>query len=160
MDKKTKTIVISLILSFFLISTSYAIYRNARSGSGTVALAQWSVTLDQNGIGNNLTVVPGVADATYTLKVKSLSDVDVTYDVIVSNLPAGISISIDDTDNTKFVEENNGIAIIENAGVIRYNAANKTNTHSLIFRGTNNANEFVNNKVVAVNVVAKQVVEN
>lgn len=160
MKRDYKLVAILFVPLFLLISTSYAIYKYGVNGISSVGLAEWSVSLDQNGIDNNLTVVPGIADATYTLKVKNLSQVDVKYDVVVSNLPSGIGVSIDSDNNENFVYESDGTATIENAGTILYNAGDKTNVHTLYFRGGVDADEFVNNQPVTVNVIVKQIVGN
>ena len=160
MKKYYDIYAILFVCIFLLISTSYAILKYNVDGSSTLELAEWSVSLDQNGIDNKLTVVPGIADATYTLKVKNLSQVDVKYDVIVSNLPSGIGISIDNDNNDNFVYESNGIVTITNVGTILYNATNKTNVHTLYFKGGANADEYVNSQSVIINVIVKQIIGN
>ena len=160
MKRYYKLVVILFASIFLLISASYAIYKYGVNGISSVGLAEWSVSLDQNGIDNNLTVVPGIADATYTLKVKNSSQVDVKYDVVVSNLPAGIGVSIDNDNNENFVYESDGTVTITNVGTILYNAGDETNVHTLYFRGGEDADEFVNSQPVTVNVIVKQIVEN
>ena len=160
MKRDYRLVAILYASIFLLISTSYAIYKYGVNGISSVGLAEWSVSLDQNGIDNNLTVVPSIADATYTLKVKNLSQVDVTYDVVVSNLPAGIGVSIDNDNNENFVYETDGTVTITNVDTILYNAGDKTNVHTLYFRGGEDANEFVNSHPVTVNVIVKQIVGN
>ena len=95
--------------------------------------------------------MPGVTDTTYTLNVKSLSEVDVKYDIVISNLPTGIEVSLNGVD---FYQASNGRIVINNAGIILYSGS-RTNTHTLTFRGVSGAS-FVNNQEVTINVVAEQ----
>ena len=76
-----KSLIIVLMLSLTVIPLSYAIFKNIVFVDGTLATAIWNVTLVQDGIDNDLTVVPGSSDATYTLNIKSLSEVDVKYSI-------------------------------------------------------------------------------
>ncbi len=149
-----KSLIIVLMLSLTVIPLSYAIFRNLIFVDGTLASAIWDVTLVQNGIDNDLTIVPGTSDATYTLNVKSLSEVDVKYSITLSNLPTGIEVSID---GVTFPPVSNGTVTFTNAGTILYSVGGSTNTHTLTFRGTNEA-ALVNNQAVTVNVVAEQII--
>jgi hypothetical protein len=151
-----KSLIIVLMLSLTVIPLSYAIFKNIVFVDGTLATAIWNVTLVQDGIDNDLTVVPGAADATYTLNIKSLSEVDVKYSITLSNLPTGIEASID---GVTFPPVSNGTVTFKNAGTILYSAGGSTNTHTLTFRGTNEST-LVNSQAVTVNVVAEQIINN
>jgi len=118
-------------------------------------LAVWDVTLEQTGVDNNLMVVPEVSDATYTLNVKSLSEVDIIYDVIISNLPSGIEASLD---GVNFSQSTNGAITFTNAGNIPYNSVNNgMDSKTITFRGVSGA-AIVNNQTVIVDVIVKQAV--
>jgi hypothetical protein len=149
-----KSLIIVLMLSLTVIPLSYAIFRNLIFVDGTLASAVWDVTLVQNGISNDLTVVPGSSNATYTLNVKSLSEVDVKYSITLSNLPTGVEASID---GVTFPPVSNGTVTFTNAGTILYSAGGSTNSHTLTFRGTNEATT-VDSQAVTVNVVAEQMI--
>ena len=156
MDKKIKIFAILLvILAVILIPSSYALHKHKYDGGASLALAEWNVSLEQNGVNNTLSVVPGISNATYTLNVKSLSNVDVKYDVIVSNLPTGVEASLD---GTNFTPASNGTITFTNVGIIPYNAGNNgVDTKTITLRAVNNATT-VNNQTVTVNVIAKQIV--
>ena len=155
MRNKVKIAVILFILALFLVRSSFALFRGSIAGTPSITAATWNVTLEQNGVNNNLEVIPGLATATYTLNVKSLSDVDVKYDVVLSNLPAGIEASID---GTNFTPVNNGTITFTNVGTIPYNSVNNgIDTKTITIRAVNNATT-VNNQTVTVNVIAKQIV--
>lgn len=153
MNKKFEVIVIILfILAVSLIPTSVAIYKRQADSHSLMASAAWTVSLEQTGVNNNLTVVPGSANATYTLNIKSLSEVDVNYSIVISNLPSGVDVSID---GVTFPPVSNGTVTFSNAGTILYSSSNRINSHTLTFRGANGAT-LVNNQVVTINVLAEQ----
>ena len=159
-DMKKKDVIIALVfigfVILFFVPSTYAIYRNDNTTTGDIASAEWNVTLEQSGVNNNLTVVPGVANATYTLNVRSLSQVDVKYDVVLTNLPSGVEVAIGDGSSLTFQPASNGTITFTNVGTILHNAANKTNSHTLTFRGTNGAT-YVNNQTVTVSVTVQEI---
>ena len=148
-------IIISILVILFIIPMSYAIYRSYSTGGVTIAAASWNVSLNQNNVNNNLTIIPGEngATASYTINITSNSEVDVTYDVVISGLPNGVSVAFGDRAPQL---ASSGTVTITNAGTILYNAQNKTNTHTLTFSAASNAT-CVNNQSVTVNVIAKQI---
>ncbi len=154
MSKKKSIIVMLMIVivCLFIIPTSFSVYKSSRVGYGSGDLAEWNVTLEQNGIVNSLTIIPGMRTDSYTLNVKSLSEVDIKYDVIISNLPSGVNVTIDNK-NPDLTSANT--LTFNNVGTILYNTNDNRNTHTLVFTATNNAT-FVNNQNVSINVIAKQ----
>ena len=155
MKNKIILTAILFILAIFIVRSSFALFRGSLATSSAASIATWNVTLEQNGVNNNLTIVPQTVNATYTLNVKSQSDVDIKYDVILSNLSAGIEASLD---GTNFTPANNGTITFAYAGTILYNAGNNgIDTKTITIRGASGATP-VNNRVVTVNVVAKQIV--
>lgn len=154
MGKKIKIIALLFILALFIIRSTFSLFRDSLAINQGSTLATWNVVLEQNGVNNNLMVVPELSNATYTLNVKSLSEVDVKYDVIISNLPTGIEVSID---GVNFQPETSGTVSFANAGTILYNASQRIDTKTITFRGSSSA-VAVNNQTVTVNVVAKQIV--
>ncbi len=153
MNKKFNIIFALVMLSIILIPTSFAIYKSQVSSSSSIVSAEWSVSLEQNGVDSDLTVIPGISTDTYTLNIKSLSEVDVKYSIVISNLPTGVEVSLNGVD---FVPESNGTITFSNAGTILYSPTGGTNSHTLTFRGTNSSS-FVNNKRVDINVIAEQI---
>ena len=155
MNKKRTFIimVIAIILSLFIIPSSYSIYKSGTAGTSSTSLATWNVTLEQTGVNNSLSIVAGLSTANYTLNVKSLSEVDIKYDVVISGLPNGVSVAFDERSPQP---ASSGTVTITNAGTILYNAQNKINSHTLTFSAVSNAT-YVNNQSVTVNVIAKQI---
>ncbi len=151
MHNKTFEIVILLYLvSVFCIPSSLGIYKRASSSSKIVDAALWDVALNQTGVNGNVQVTKGDANGnTYTLNVISNSEVDVTYDIIISNIPSGVQVKLD---NRSFEQESSTVTIT-NAGIISYGAG--SNTHTLTFKANNNAT-LVNNHTVNIDVDFKQ----
>lgn len=151
MHNKTFEIVILLYLvSVFCIPSSLGIYKRASSSSKIVDAALWDVALNQTGVNGNVQVTKGDANGnTYTLNVISNSEVDVTYDIIISNIPSGVQVKLD---NRSFEQESSTVTIT-NAGIISYGAG--SNTHTLTFKASNNAT-LVNNHTVNIDVDFKQ----
>lgn len=127
---------ISLIfLCFVFFITNYSINSfskysaEAAKGSST-NVAKWEVSLDTTGSSNTLDIVSGKNVQNYSLKVISTSEVSITYDVELSNLPDGILVTIDGRE-TKTPE--NGKITFEYAGSFAVNDANSEHTHTLTF---------------------------
>ena len=119
----------------FCAAHTFALMRNSTSGNGSLDAATWSVTRNHSQSGDSIEIYPGGATDSYTLTVQSNSEVDVLYKILISNLPAGVQLDID---NTGYLPPDaNGNLTIENANtVINYNDSPRTKTHILTFRAT------------------------
>ncbi len=149
------TILVFVLTALFFVPPTYSLLREESSSDSSIASAEWIVTLEQDGVNNNVTVVPENATGTFTLNVKSLSMVDVTYDIVISNLPTGVDVSID---GINYPPVSLGTVTFTNAGTILATSQNKINTHTLTFRGTDGS-LYVNNsisRVVNVDVYVQQ----
>ncbi len=149
----------SLILVFgmlLLLSTvlTFAILRASGSGSGTIRTAKWSVSRNYSQTGDSIEIYQGGATDSYTLTVQSAAEVDVLYKIIISNLPAGVQVDID---NTGYLPPDaNGNLTIENANtVINYNDSPRTKTHILTFRATAGAS-LVTDQEIDIDVEFRQ----
>ena len=156
MDKNKKLIVILFILALFIVRSTFSLFRDSLAGTSTVVSADWNVTLEQTGVNNNLLVVPGQSVATYTINVKNLSDVDATYDVVLTNVPSGIEASVD---GTNFTRVSNGTITINDVGTILYNDEDHMDSKTITFRGVSDATP-VSNQEVTINVIVKQLINN
>lgn len=147
-------IIISILVIFFIIPMSYAIYRSYSTGGGNIATASWNVSLNQNNVNNNLTIIPGEngTTASYTINITSNSEVDVIYSIVIENLPSGVSISLDDG---SFVTANNNKVVFTDVGTILYSDANKNKSHVITIKANSNT-QYVNNQEIDVNVIARQ----
>ena len=153
-NKRIKVILVIVGLVLLLVPISFALFKKMVTGTTSIAAADWSITLEQDGISNSLTLVPELSTTTYTVNVKSESEVDAIYSIVVSNLPSGVEVSID---GVTYPPVSNGSVTFPDAGTILHNAQTKTNSHTLTFRGLNGAT-VVSNQAVSVNVIAEQIV--
>ena len=157
MKDKLKKIIIVVVLCVMasLISYSYAIYRSNTGPNGSIQLATWDVSLDQDEEENYFSIVPGdsTSVANYTLNVTSNSEVDIIYSIIIEDVPNGVSIALD---NGTFVTGVNNEVIFNEVGTIDYDDVDKTKTHTLSFKAASNTQYSIEDEL-NVNVVARQV---
>ncbi len=151
-NKNAEIAILIFLLVVFCIPSSLGIFKKLIGANGLVNASQWNVSLNQDGINNNLQVIPDTLNAGYTLKVTSNSQVDVVYSIIVSNLPAGVEVKLDDGN---FQTPTNNTVIFNDAGNIYYSDDTKEKTHILTFKANTGAT-IVNNQTVDVNVEFKQ----
>ena len=159
MKKKVLIIVILvLVLSFFVIKATFAMHRNMVNPNGDIAAATWNVTLNQNGVNNNLLVVAGDENsvASYTVSITSTSQVDVVYSIVVEDIPSGVTVKLD---NGEYQTPTNGQVIYTDVSEINYSSVNKTKSHTLTFKANSNAENALQEEI-NVNVVARQVLAN
>lgn len=128
---KIMIFVIGISLIFYAVQT-FALLRNRASGNGSINTATWSVTRNQSQSGDSIEIVPGLSTDSYTLTVQSNSEVDVIYSIIISNLPTGVKVDLDNSGNYRTPTA--GTLRINSAGTINYNDSVKTKTHTLTFR--------------------------
>ena len=154
--KIVKIIILIFIMFFcFYAVHTFALYRDSKNGSGSMKAATWSVTRSQSQSGDSIDVISGGDTDTYSLTVQSNSEVDVKYKIIISNLPTGIEV---DLDNGGYLTPSNGSLTIQNNNtVINYNDVSKTKTHTLTFRAVSGT-ESVLNQEIDIDVEFSQVV--
>ncbi|MBQ9019120.1 MAG: hypothetical protein IJ097_02260 [Bacilli bacterium] len=153
-DKILMIIIQILVLSFFMIPASYALYRSITNSNNSIATAEWNVVLNESQDNNYMSVIAGdsTSIASYTINITSKSEVDIIYSIVIDNLPSGVAISLD---NGEFIEEVNNKVIFADVSTINYSDTNKTKSHTLTFKALSNA-EYVNNEEVNINVIARQ----
>ena len=156
MNKETmlRPAIIIAIIALLAITSTYSIYRGVVLTNGTLSLATWSVTLNQEGVNDELTIVPVNSNDTYELNITSTSNVDIKYTIVISNLPTGVQVTLDN--GTPVSQDNNNKITFSDAGTILYNDVNKTKTHILTFSAVANTTP-VNSQTVSIDVIAKQI---
>ena len=147
-------IVVSGFLLLFVISPSLAIYRNSNNVDGSIVSAEWDVSLNQEGIEDHLSIVPNGTTANYTLNIRSSSEVDVVYSIVLSNLPNHVTVLLDGA-NAKTTTQNNDTITFSEIGTILYSDLNHEKQHVLTFRAETGAT-FVNNQTIDVDVTVRQ----
>jgi len=163
MENKRSILLIVLlgviVSSLFLITPTLAIFKSTTSGSQTINLADWSVSLNQTGINNTLNLVSGVTNQSYTVKVNSTSEVDVEYSIVISNIPEGVEVALIVPGEEKtFVEpDSNNTITFNNVGTILYSDSDKEKEHILEFKSNLETAE-VSNRTVNINVIISQII--
>lgn len=147
-------LLIVIALAIFGISSTYAVFKDVKHGTGTVTGATWSVTRNQSGSSTVLNVIPDSVNDSYTLTVESNSEVDVTYTVVINNLPPGIEVKLDNNSFTSQVTA--GTITFPNVGTITYNDNDRIRTHTLTFKALDNTSP-VSNQQINIDVRFKQV---
>ena len=149
-------IMIIAILSFLalVLPVTLAVYKYTVNSHGDIELAEWDVSLNQTGIENSLSIVPASTTASYTVNIRSFSQVDMSYSIVVQNLPTGVSVALD---NGTPVQETNHVVTFQSVGVILHDSNTKQRSHTLTFSAASNAT-LVNNQTVSINVITKQII--
>ena len=81
-----------------LLSNTYVIakYNSSIGISGERSVSIWNVNIDTSDNGSdNLNIVSGNLSASYIIKVSSLSEVSTTYSIILTNVPNGLEVKLD-----------------------------------------------------------------
>ena len=134
------------MLSFvFCAVQTFAIFRKSKTGAGTIDTATWSVTRSVSQNGDSIDLTKGENTDNYLLTVQSASEVDVIYSIIISNLPTGVEVDLDNSGNYRTPD--NGTIRIDPAGTINYNDSIKTKNHTLTFRATNGATPITDHEI-------------
>ncbi len=149
---KPMILVIGIALIFYAVHT-FALLRNRASGTGSIDTATWSVTRNQSQSGDSIEIVPGMSTDSYTLTVQSNSEVDVIYSIIISNLPTGVEVDLDNSGNYR--TPTSGTIRMSSVGTINYNDSVKTKNHTLTFRAANGTTP-VTDQEIDIDVEFKQ----
>ena len=129
---------ITFLFVYLFLFTSYfstitlAKYVGRINRSGTMAVAKWEVSLDTSDNSSNvLNMIIGNdnTNASYILKITSLSEAKASYSIVLSDLPNGLVAKLDD--GTYKQKVNNKITF-DNAGYINADAES-IKTHTLTF---------------------------
>lgn len=133
--KKNNLVVICLVIAIVMVLVipfSKAVFKSLGNSTSTIATADWDVSLNQTGLSDEVVLTSGVDTQTYTLKVRSNSEVNVEYAIEIGNVPSGVKIKLDERANYESPDENN-VVRFSDAGTILYSSEEKENTHVLTF---------------------------
>lgn len=133
-----------ILISICLIPFIFSIFRNVMAGAGSLITASWNVALDTTGNGSSIDIVPGSLNGVYTINVSSNSEVDVTYSIIVSDLPQGVQVSLD---SGGYVTPTNNTITFSSVGVINYSDVSKQRQHILTFKANQGTSELLDNEI-------------
>jgi hypothetical protein len=151
-----KLLIILIMAMLIIIPISYAIHRTQKNSSGNLATATWNVTLNQSN-NNYLSIARDTNNnqVSYTIEVTSTSQVDMVYSIVVEDLPAGISVSLD---NGTPVQETNNKVIFSDVATILYSDQTKAKSHTITFIADSNTS-LVNEQETNINVIARQALQ-
>ena len=120
-----------------LFTTNYSMstfsrYQSNSANTSSAGVAKWDVSVNQLSFTNVLGIVSGDEVAqSYRLKVESDSDVTVSYNITLSNLPDEIMVSLDgDTYQTPVDNE----IVYSNVGIFNVTDQTKEKEHILYFK--------------------------
>ncbi len=117
-------LILTIFSSYFL-----AKYVSSFSDNDNVSIAKWSV--DYTSDINTLNLVSGNNTGNYILNVTSTSAVSVNYSVVVSNMPGGMEVKVDDGEYETIGAS--GSITFDNVGSFSANDTNSTHTHTIVF---------------------------
>ena len=133
-------------------STTKAIFRRSVASEASLVTAGWSVDMTE-GADNELSIISNeMLSDSYTFKVSSTSEVDVTYKLILTNVPDKVLVKLD---NGSYQGTETGTITIDPAGTILYSDTEKEVTHTLTFKALDGATA-VNNLEIGLDVVVSQ----
>ncbi len=146
---KKKFALLFVIISFALFSyLTYSLYRSGSGGTASLASATFSVQLA--GENQNISIMPGNTTQNYIVTVTNGSEVDVSYKIVITNLPTGSQIKLD---NGSYVTETSGEVVFNNVGTILYGGSPVN--HTLTFNSSLTGEE-VTNQSISIDVEFKQ----
>lgn len=148
-------ILIIILTLFCIISIPYSLglLKSNVNSSATLDTALWSVSVDSNS-NRSLNLMPNAGAAQFTIVLTSNSEVDTEYSIIVSNIPSGVDVKLDNG-NFESPASNSDTVTFSNVGTIIYDEGNNEKTHVLTFRANADA-VIVSNQRVNIDVEFKQ----
>ena len=151
LTKKIKVFLIFYVALVVLYFTSISISRfmSEANGSGDSVVARWHVEADIDT--EEVDLINGANMCTCTLTVLSTSEISCTYSVVLSNIPDGLEVAIDEGE---FVTPTDNIASFENVGAFSTNNE-VANEHTLKFRAPLEIDEEID-RIINVDVIFVQ----
>lgn len=124
--------VYSVLFTANYSMSTFSRYQSNSSNTSSAGVAKWDVSVNQLSASNVLGIVSGDEVAqSYRLKVESESDVTVSYNITLSNLPAGIMVSLD---GDTFQAPVNNEIVYTNVGIFNVSDSTKEREHILYFK--------------------------
>ena len=121
-----------LVLALCDIFTTFAKYKSVVSKSYSSKIAKWdvSIIIDEYHVLPTMVIGDDSTFQDYNFSITSISEVAADYSVIISNVPSGVSVKVDD--DIIYDEDNNTISIT-NLGSFNAKDINSTHNHKLTF---------------------------
>lgn len=131
--------VLCSVLMLLMIFSSYVLakYISSVSGSSSASVAKWAVNWAATS-SSIVDLISGNSDGSYSFNVTSNSEVAASYSIIVSSMPSGMEIKLD---NGSFQTAGvGGTVTFNNVGSFTASDVNYTHSHTLTFNSPLAAN--------------------
>lgn len=152
MKKYIKLILIFIFLLLFTtILNTYCKYQNNMKLNNNIAIAKWEIKPDINN--KILNLVSNNTTQDYEINIAYTSEVASNYQIILSNIPKGIKVSLNSSQI--FTPDNNNQIII-NAGTIKPSNNQINITDSLRFISTLEADNL-SDYIIGIEVIFNQI---
>ena len=144
---KKKFVVFLQTYALFFISyftlTSFAKFAVLLNANSNVSVAKWNVSVEGEDNKTLPTIIIGDSDTyqNYELSVISKSEIAINYSVIISNVPTGVKIQVDD--EIIYSEDDNKIIMV-NLGAFNADDINTKHTHKFTIMVPKGVNDFTN----------------
>ena len=126
-------IIYFLVFTLNFTTNTFSKYIGRIEGNGRMDVAKWDVDVDNEISTKSISLVSGNTTQEYTFDVISNSEIAAKYDIILTNVPNDVKVSLDG--GTKKTPNNNRVEFSD-AGLFEANDSNNTNTHILNFETT------------------------
>lgn len=155
-QKAIKRRIILLIFVYLIFVTLYfsintlSKYTAASSGDGNIQIAKWSVNAIPTS-SDPMNIIAGTDSVSYELTVTSTSEVGCTYSIVLSNLPNGVKVKLDE--DSPIPVDSSGTIIFDDCGHFNAGSNGETKTHTLVLTadlGTPDVSKLVNIDVLFV----------
>ena len=147
--------ILAILLMFVLISNTYfnAKYKSKINSNNNVTIAKWNVSTNvTDNTNNNLSIISENSKPSYIVKVNSTSEVATSYSIILSNVPTGLEVKIDNNDYQK--PDHNTITF-NDVGTFAANDETTTHNHILTFNDPLTTNN-IGDSVINIDVLFEQ----
>ena len=147
-----------LLICVIIITLSYSFGSTARytsdvEGDSNTGVAKWNVSVAPVTQTNTFNAIAGnTAPIDYTVRVTSTSEVSSSYSIVVTNIPSGVKVAIDN--GTEQTPTNNSITF-SNVGTFNIGDVNNYRDHIITFSVPIESNA-VNNNNINIQVVFSQ----
>ena len=150
--------IANFLILYFLVFTlnfttnTFSKYAGQINGNKSMSVAKWSVSVNDEVSSKNISLVAGNTMQEYAFNVISNSEIAANYDIILTNIPNDVKVSLDG--GTIKTPTNNRVEFT-NAGSFTANQASRTNAHVLKFETTIDT-AVQNNTSVNLEIVFEQ----
>lgn len=153
----SKQFVLFYLMFFAFFTCSYVVlsfakYSYTRNDTKTMNVAKFDVSYVQIESSDTINIIADNSLFNYRFKVKNSSEVGIKYSLVVSNIPEGVKVSLD---NGTLQTPSNGVVIFENASSIDYVDGGAYRDHTLSFSSIPEVDDSISN-LVNLNILVSQ----